>query len=89
MELETAPGDRRNKTPLFVPGIRNTRTFLKWLKKETGGDGSARIHGDKLVLVPNTADCFRATVWVLRPIEASQRVSFTPIDCPRTAAQGS
>jgi hypothetical protein len=28
----------------------------------TDGDYSARMLDDKLVLVPNTADCFRATV---------------------------
>ena len=82
MEQETAPGDRRNKTPLFVSGVKNTRTFLKWLKEQTGGDGSARVQGDKLVLVPNTADCFRATVRVLRSIEASKGVSFHTYSLP-------
>ena len=71
MEQETAPGERINKTPLFVTGVANVRLFLKWLKEETGGDGSARMQGDKLVLVPKTADCFRATVRVLRSIDAS------------------
>jgi hypothetical protein len=72
MEQETAPGDRRNKTPIFVSGVKNTRTFLKWLKEQTGGYGSARVQGDKLVLVPNTADCFRATVRVLRSTRSKQ-----------------
>ena len=36
------------------------------------GDGSARMQGDKLVLVPKTADCFRATVSVLRSIDATK-----------------
>ena len=38
----------------------NVRLFLKWLKEKTGGDSSARMHGDKLILVTITADCFRA-----------------------------
>ena len=59
MEQETAPGESINKTPLFVTGVVNVRLFLKWLKEETGEDDSARMQGDKLVLVPKTADCFR------------------------------
>ena len=52
------------------------RLFLKRLKAETGGDGSTRMQGDNLVLVPNTADCFRATVRVLRSMDASKGVTF-------------
>ena len=63
MEQETAPGERINKTPLFVTGIVNMR-----LKEETGADSSTRMQNCKLVLVPNTADCFRAMVRVLRSI---------------------
>ena len=33
MEQETAPGERINKTRLFVTGVVNVRLFLKWLKE--------------------------------------------------------
>ena len=72
MERQTAAGERINKNPLFVTGVVNVRLFLKWLKEETGGDGSARMQSDKLVLVPKSADCFRVTVRVLRTIDASK-----------------
>ena len=76
MEQETAPGEGINKTTLFVKGVVNVRLFFKWLKEETGRDGSARMQGDKLVLVPKTADSFRATVKVLRSIDENKGVAF-------------
>ena len=82
MEQETASGERINKTPLFVIGVVNVRLFLKWLKEETGGDGSVRMQGDKLVLVPKTADCFKATVRVLRSIDPSKGVAFHTYSLP-------
>ena len=82
MEQETAPGERINKTPLFETGVANVRLFLKWLKEETGGDSGARMQCDKLVLVPKTADCFRATVRVLRSIDASKGLAFHTYSLP-------
>ena len=52
------------------------RNFLKLLKNQTGGDGSARIQGNKLVLVPNTDDCFRESVRVLRSFELKKGMTF-------------
>ena len=63
--------------------VVNVRLFLKSLKDETGGDGSARMQGDKLVLVPNTADCFRATERVLRSMESSKGVAFHTYSMPK------
>ena len=71
MERQTAAGERINKNPLFVTGVVNVRLFLKWPKEENGGAGSARMQGDKLILVPNNADCFMATVRVLRSMDTS------------------
>ena len=64
----------------------NVRLFLKWLKEKTGGDSSARMHGDKLILVTITADCFRARVRVLRSIDTSKSGVFTPTVCRKTGA---
>ena len=82
MEQKTAPGKRIHKTSLFVTGVVNVRLFLKWLKEDTRGDGSYRMHGDMLVLVPNTADCFRATERVLRSMESSKGVAFHTYSLP-------
>ena len=38
MEQEPAPGERVNKTPLFVTGVSKVRSFLRWLKEKTDGD---------------------------------------------------
>ena len=76
MEQEIALGERINKTPFFVTGVVNMRLFLKWLKEGTSEDGGTRMQGDNLVHVPNTTDCFRATVRVLRSIDASNGVIF-------------
>ena len=38
------PGERKNKTPVYVTGVSNTRSFLRWLQGETGGNGTAQMH---------------------------------------------
>jgi hypothetical protein len=40
------------------------------------------MQGNKLVLVPNTADCFRATVKVLRSMDPSEGVAFYTYSLP-------
>ena len=40
------------------------------------------MQGDMLVLVPKTADCFRATVRVLRSIDPSKGVAFHTYTLP-------
>jgi hypothetical protein len=72
MKQETAPGEKANKTPLLVTGIVNVRSIFRWLKEQTGGDSTTRMQGNKLVLVPGTADCFRFTVKVLRLIDPAR-----------------
>ena len=65
-----------NNTPPFVTGVVNVTLFLKLQKEDTGGNGSAKMQGDKLVLVPNKAECFRVTVRMLRSIDTSKGVAF-------------
>ena len=76
------PGERKNKTPVYVTGVSNTRSFLRWLQGKTGGNGTAQIRGESLVLVPDTADCFRATITALRSIEKGKDVSFHTYSLP-------
>ena len=67
-----------------MTGVVNVRLFLNWLKEETGRDGSAKMQGDNLVLLSNTANCFRATVRVQRSTDASKGVAFHT--CRRSGA---
>ena len=76
------PGERKNKTPVYVTGVSNTWSFLRWLQGETGGNGTAQMRGESLVLVPDTADCFRATITALRSIEEGKGVSFHTYSLP-------
>jgi hypothetical protein len=63
------------KKPLVVTGVKNVRAFFRWLKEQPGGD--CRKQGDKLVIMPNTAYCFWATVRMLRSIKASRGCVFS------------
>jgi hypothetical protein len=54
--------ERPNKTPVFVTGVTDTREFLAWLRTSCPSSLSAQINGEKLMIVPGTADGFRANV---------------------------
>ena len=73
---ETKPGELAQNTPLYVTGVSNVRSFLKWLKDKTVGDGRARKQGDKLILVSGIADLFRATMKMLRSKNPKTGVAF-------------
>jgi hypothetical protein len=63
------PGKRSNKTPVNVSGVKNTRRFLEWIRAKSGSKLVAQMKGEILMLVPETADCFRATIGALRSLE--------------------
>ena len=42
-EKDVPPGERKNKTQVYVSGVFNTRSFLKWLQGKTGGNGTAHM----------------------------------------------
>jgi hypothetical protein len=48
--------ERRNETPVYVAGARNTREFLEWIRAKSGGRTVAQIKSEYLMLVPETAD---------------------------------
>ncbi|XP_021941957.1 mucin-1-like, partial [Zootermopsis nevadensis] len=58
---KTAPGERRNKTPVYVSGVKDVRGFLHRIRAELACGIVAQMKGDLLTLVPETADGFRAT----------------------------
>ena len=76
-EVNVVPaGQQRNKTPIFITGVSDTRGFLAWMRATCRSGLTAQIKAERLVLVPETSDSFRATVAALRSLDASRGVSF-------------
>ena len=75
-------GERPNKTPVFVSGVNDTRGFLAWLRSKCPSSLSAQMKGEKLMIVPGTADGFRATVSALRSLDGSKGVTFHTFSLP-------
>jgi hypothetical protein len=78
-------GERPNKTPIFISGFCDTRAFLAWLQASCPGSLTAQLKSEKLMVVPSTADRFRAAVSALRSLDGRESVSFhtftLPEDC--------
>ena len=62
-------GQRPNNTPIFISGVRDTRNFLVWLRASCPGGLAAQLKAEKLMVVPSTADGFRAVVSALRSLD--------------------
>jgi hypothetical protein len=75
-------GERHNKTPIYVSGVTDTHEFLAWLRESCPSGLSAQMKGERFMLVPKTADCFRATVSALRSLDGSKGVSFNTFSLP-------
>jgi hypothetical protein len=80
--------ERPNKTPIFITGGSDDHTFLAWLRVSCPGDLMAQLKGKKLMVVPSTADRFRATVIALRSLDGGEGVSFHTLGGPLCAASG-
>ena len=66
----TAPAaERQNETPIYVTGVMDTSGFLSWLHSSCQSGVSANIKGEKLMLVPCTAEGFRTTVSTLGSLD--------------------
>ena len=74
--------ERQNRTPIYITGVRNTRSFLSWLRALCPSGLSAQVKGERLMLVPATAAGFRAAVTALRSLDASKGVSFHTFSHP-------
>jgi hypothetical protein len=46
------PGERRNKTPVYVSGVKSTRKFLDWIRARSESRLVAQMKGGILKLVP-------------------------------------
>jgi len=75
-------GQRPNKTPIFISGITDTRAFLAWLRAYCLAGLMAQLKGEKLMVVPSTADGFRAAVSALRSLDGKDGVSFHTFTLP-------
>ena len=45
-------GQRPNKTPIFISRVRDTRSFLTWLRASCPGGLMAQLNAEKLMVVP-------------------------------------
>jgi hypothetical protein len=63
------PQDSVPKGRFFIPGVNDTRAFLTWLRASCFRYLTAQLKAEKLMVVPSTADGFRATVRILRAID--------------------
>ena len=61
--------ERPNKTPIFISGFRDTRSYLAWLRASCPGGLTAQLKAEKLMVVPSTAKGFRAAISALRSFE--------------------
>jgi hypothetical protein len=75
-------GERHYKTPIYVSGVTDTRGFLAWLRESCPRGLPVQMMGEKRMLVPKTADDFRATVSALRSLDGSKGVSFHTLSLP-------
>jgi hypothetical protein len=72
-------GERPNKTPMFISGIgSDARSFLAWLRASCPGGLMAQLKSEKLMVVPSTADGFRAAVSKLRSLDRGKLWVSTP-----------
>jgi len=69
-------GERSNKTPIFISGVSDTRSFLAWLRAFCPGGPMAQLKGEKLMVVPSNADGFTAAVSALRSLHGKDGVCF-------------
>jgi len=65
-------GERPNKNPIFISGTRDTRAFLAWLRGSCPGRLTAQLKAEKRMVVPSTANGFRAAVSALRSIDGGR-----------------
>jgi hypothetical protein len=75
-------GQRPNKTPIFISGATDIRTFLSWLRASCPSGLTEQIKGEKLMVVPSTADGLRAVVSALRSLDEGEGESFHTFTLP-------
>jgi hypothetical protein len=61
--------------------VKEIRKFLDWVRAKSG-KLAAQMRGEYLMLVPETADGFRATISALRSLGERERVNFHTFSLP-------
>jgi hypothetical protein len=74
--------ERHNKTPIYVSGVVDTRDFLSQIRASCPSGLTAQIKWEKLMLVPHTAEGFRATVSMLRSPDVGGGMTFHTFSLP-------
>jgi hypothetical protein len=54
VEKVVPPGERRNKTPVYVSGVKKPPNFLEWIRTKSASMLVAQMKGEHLMLVPET-----------------------------------
>jgi hypothetical protein len=62
--------------------VCNTRKFLEWIREKTESKLLDQMRGETLMLVPETEDCFRATIGALRSLGEDKGVSIHTFSLP-------
>ena len=75
-------GQRPNKAPIYITGVTDTRAFLARLRASSPGGLMAQLKTEMLMVVPSTADGFRAAVSALRSLDGKDGVSFHTFTLP-------
>jgi hypothetical protein len=75
-------GERPNKTPIFISGVSDTRDFLAWLRSSCFTPLTAQLKADRLMVIPSTANGFRATVSALWSLDRERCVTFHTYSLP-------
>ena len=65
--------ERPNKTPIFISGVR---ALVAWLRASCPGGLMAQQKAEKLMVVPTTANGYRAAVRALRSLDGSEGIFF-------------
>jgi hypothetical protein len=82
VEKVVPSGERGNKTPVYVSGVKNPRGFLEWVRTKSASKLVAQMKGEYLMLVPETAEGFWATISALRSREEGEVVCFHTFSLP-------
>jgi hypothetical protein len=65
---------RRNRTPIYITAVSDTRGVLAWLRSRCPEGISAQMKGERQMLVPGTADDFWADNAAIRSLVVSKSV---------------
>jgi len=74
-------GERPNKIPIFISGVCDTCAFLAWLRASGLGGLTAQLKSEKLMVVPSTANGFRAAFSALLSLDGGG-FKFTHLHTP-------